>query len=402
MKLVPSVPRDLATIVHKAIDKEPKRRYQTAAEFAADLQRFADDRPIHARRIGPVERTWRWSHRNPLVAGLTAAVVILLVAGSVVSTVLGVNATLARHRADESAREAVENAQKATEERNGAIVERERADREATSALATMYAVRLHSIQLAVENSNVTLARDLLSRVWPRGVPDATMGWEWRYHRRVCHSELRVLEGHTDEVTGLAVNPDATRLVSCADDRTLREWDAATGQQLRALSLKDNKWPHLALSSDGTRLAIGSDRGAVIILDASTWHELHKFKAHERPIRSLAFSPNGDRLATASDDRTAKIWSVAGGQELKTCGGHTNSVLDVAFSPDGQWLASTVTTARCGCGRCRQAKRGTRSAATRRVSIAWHSAQTVDSLPRRARTGPCESGSPTVAASCTH
>jgi len=339
-KLVPWAPRDLATIVHKASDKEPKRRYQTAAELADDLQRFTDDRPIHARRIGPIERAWRWGHRNPLVAGLTAAVVVLLVAGSVTSTILSINATLARNRADESTRDAVENAQKATDERNRALAEKERADREAQAVRASMYAVRLNSIQFSVENSNVTLARDLLKRVQPAGMPGASMAWEWRYHWRVCNGELRVLEGHTDEISGLAVNPDATRLVSCADDKTLREWDATTGQQLRTLSLKDNNWPHLALNTDGTRLAIGADTGEVTILDASTWQELHRFKAHPQVIRGLAFSRDGDRLATASEDHTAKIWSVAGGRELKTCTGHTGTVLAVAFSPDGRWLAS--------------------------------------------------------------
>src|SRR5258707_11379209 len=45
-----AVPRDLVTIVHKAIDRDPAHRY-VAAELAADLQRFIDDEPIHARRV---------------------------------------------------------------------------------------------------------------------------------------------------------------------------------------------------------------------------------------------------------------------------------------------------------------------------------------------------------------
>ena len=52
----PGIPRDLETIVHKAIEKEPTRRYPTAGELAADLQRFLDDQPIRARRASTAER----------------------------------------------------------------------------------------------------------------------------------------------------------------------------------------------------------------------------------------------------------------------------------------------------------------------------------------------------------
>jgi serine/threonine protein kinase len=64
------IPRDLETIVNKAIDREPARRYQTAGELAADLQRYLDDKPILARRAGAGERFWRWCRRNPMVAAL--------------------------------------------------------------------------------------------------------------------------------------------------------------------------------------------------------------------------------------------------------------------------------------------------------------------------------------------
>src|SRR5262249_42015898 len=79
-KLNWAVPRDLETIMHKAIDREPGRRYQTAADLAADLQRFIDDEPIQARRASVPERCWRWCKRSPVVAGLAAAVFVLLAA----------------------------------------------------------------------------------------------------------------------------------------------------------------------------------------------------------------------------------------------------------------------------------------------------------------------------------
>ena len=82
-RLNAAVPRDLVTVVHKAIEREPARRYQTAAELAADLQRFLDDQPIKARRVSTAERLWRWCRRNPVVAALATAVAFALLAGTV-------------------------------------------------------------------------------------------------------------------------------------------------------------------------------------------------------------------------------------------------------------------------------------------------------------------------------
>jgi serine/threonine protein kinase len=78
-KLNPQVPCDLETIVLKATGRDSARRYQSPRELGDDLKRFIDFRPIRARPVGVVEKLWRWCRRNPVVAGLTAAVALLLV-----------------------------------------------------------------------------------------------------------------------------------------------------------------------------------------------------------------------------------------------------------------------------------------------------------------------------------
>src|SRR5205823_2162205 len=85
-RLQPKLPRDLGTICLKALAKVPARRYTSAAEMADDLHRFLDGKPIRARPVGPPEKLWRWCRRNPVVAGLTIGVALLLVAVTVAAS----------------------------------------------------------------------------------------------------------------------------------------------------------------------------------------------------------------------------------------------------------------------------------------------------------------------------
>jgi eukaryotic-like serine/threonine-protein kinase len=82
----PRIPKDLETVVLKAIAREPGDRYPSAEELADDLERFLDDRPIRARRVGMVERFWRWSRRNRTVAALAGLATALLILVAVLAT----------------------------------------------------------------------------------------------------------------------------------------------------------------------------------------------------------------------------------------------------------------------------------------------------------------------------
>ena len=73
------VPRDLETVVLKALAKRPVDRYATAAELFEDLERFLNREPVKARRIGPPGRAWRIARRHPgITAVSTAAAAIVL------------------------------------------------------------------------------------------------------------------------------------------------------------------------------------------------------------------------------------------------------------------------------------------------------------------------------------
>jgi len=76
-----AIPRDLETICAKAMAKEPSRRYPTSGEFADDLWRWLRGETIRARSVGRLERAWRFCRRRPLIAGLTAALVLVVITG---------------------------------------------------------------------------------------------------------------------------------------------------------------------------------------------------------------------------------------------------------------------------------------------------------------------------------
>lgn len=115
-----NVPKDLDTVTLKCLQKDPRRRFQTAQEFGDELRRFLAGEAIHSRPIGLIMRGWRWSKRNPVVASLSAGIAVLLVVGITTVSAFWI-------QAERAAREASDLAAKEALAREQADVQRKRA-----------------------------------------------------------------------------------------------------------------------------------------------------------------------------------------------------------------------------------------------------------------------------------
>jgi eukaryotic-like serine/threonine-protein kinase len=294
-----AVDRDLETVCLKCLNKDPTRRYASAAMLADDLNRWQKGEPIQARRVTSVEKFRSWCRRKPaLAASLLASAFLLLVVaiGSPIAALL--------------------------------------IGRERNEAEYQLYLANMNLARQAWDEYNVGLLRRLLDETHS----SPHRAFEWYYWQRQAHLATRTLAGHADAVLFVAFSPDGKRILSGSLDQTAKVWDADTGRELFELKRDDataGLSGPVSFARDGKRVVTGDEEGRVRVWDTATGRELLAFRSHSTAVTCAAFSPNGARLVTGGQDRTVKLWDAASGGNLPTLMGHSGLVSAAAFSPDG-------------------------------------------------------------------
>ncbi|MGI8426510.1 MAG: WD40 repeat domain-containing protein [Actinomycetota bacterium] len=156
---------------------------------------------------------------------------------------------------------------------------------------------------------------------------------------------LLTLAGHTDAVSACAWSPDGRRIASASRGRTLRVWDQ-TCEPLRTLAGHAEGVSACHWSPDGRRLASASEDGTLRLWDTGTAAPLltlaRHLAGHMGSVRACAWawSSDGRRIASASYKQTLRVWFAETGEPLLTLAGHTGLIDACAWSPDGRRLAS--------------------------------------------------------------
>ena len=124
-------------------------------------------------------------------------------------------------------------------------------------------------------------------------------------------NEDKILRGHTYIVTSVSFSPDGSRIVSGSWDKSVRVWDASSGELMNTLEGHTGWVRSVSFSPDGSRIVSGSDDSSVRVWDASSGELLKVLDGHTSEVTSVSFSPDGSRIVSGSGDNSVRVWDLA-------------------------------------------------------------------------------------------
>jgi WD40 repeat protein len=388
-RLQPKLPRDLVTICLRCLLKEPRQRYASALALAEDLSCFLEGTPIRARPVGRAERVLRWCRRKPVLAGLSAAVVLLV-------GVVAIGGPLAAFRIsgqrDQLRAELWQSSlQEARAERQSGQVGQRFESLKALSraaaihpslelrneaitclALPDLRLVRqfacepLFGVALAfdpqfqryAQNEGATIAvrqvaddRLLFSLPSP-GTGRLTFSYDGRFlaaeygasKRGSCCLVWKMDHGQNIlDVPchgAIGFSPDSRRLaIRQPKDAGLAIFDLESGKEIRRWA-KCPSCHHLVFHPKEPLLAISTGPGRTVEILAEDTGEIVATLSHPRDLGGIAWGEDGRLLAAGMEGGSIYIWDVASRRRRAVLEGHTSAPLFLFFIPPGDVLVS--------------------------------------------------------------
>jgi len=325
------VSRDLEAVVLKCLEKNPARRYASAAALAEDLRRFLAGEPTQARPLTVVGRAVKLVRRHPLPAALLTLIALSL-AGGLTGIVW-------------QWREAVQargNLQTAL----GSEAEQRR------QAEQNLYQSHIAQASLLWENGQAAQARDLLASCRPRAGEEDPRAWEWYYLNRLFHAEVRT-ERLPGPVTGLALCPSRQSspdelAVALGQSRLNRDKPASETESgflqptaapgFRPGSTLSGAVTSIAVQSSGPLAAWGIGDHKLVVGDRTTGQILWTVTLREG-VKGLCFTPEGNLLAGGAFNRVRE-WNPQTGEELAQHSAAIGITDALAIQPTGSLVAA--------------------------------------------------------------